>query len=185
MSKRLATILAIIAILMVILYIVVGSMSTKKQDAYDSEKETYHTTKYNIKDLKQQKESNNVVLDRADKDPTKVAKTATDTASKFIKAVKKSNVGTEEQRYKNYDKNLRGLALPDVTTDDALLHMRIPNDFKVYPGTSKGQTVQVLVVDANKGLDESSHVVELSVDTVNERVTSYAEYNIREKGGDE
>lgn len=184
MSKKLSIILMCIAGLLILVYVFIGSYETNQENKYDTEKDRYTSTKDGISGLKHDKEVNNAIINKVEDDPSEISKDAIQTADHFVKNVKKSNVGTDDERFDNYEKYLKPYTTSDIINNDKLLKVRIPDNYKLYPGTEKGRIVKVLLAENAKNLSSTSHYTEISVDTIDHEVTGYKEYNVRSKAGE-
>lgn len=184
MSKKLSIILMCIAGVLILIYVFIGSYETNQENKYNSEKDRYATTKDGISSLKHDEQVNNVIISKIEDDPSKILKDAIETADRFVKNVKKSNKGTDKERYDNYQKYLKPYTTSNIINNENLLKVRIPDDYKLYPGTEKGRIVKVLLAENSKDLSSTSHYTEISVDTINDQVTGYKEYNVRSKAGE-
>jgi len=180
-SKLLAIIFSVLAGLSIIVYVFLGSHMNQEHARADDEQSTYQSTKNNIKQMDKETSDNQLVIHRSESHPEKIAKDAVQTADDFLNHVRKSNVGTEDERIKNYKKGIDRYASEDLLDGESILDMRVPEKYKLYPGTSKGNQVYVLMETQSAKNDTYNHYAELEVDTINHKVTSYVEY---EKAGD-
>lgn len=184
MSKKLSIILMCIAGVLILIYIFIGSYETNQENKYNDEKDRYESTKDGISSLKHDKQVNNTIINKVESDPSKISKDALETADHFVKNVQKSNKGTDKERHDNYQKYLKPYTTSNIIDDDKLLKVRIPDNYKLYPGTEKGRIVKVLLAENSKDLSSTSHYTEISVDTIDHQVTGYKEYNVRSKAGE-
>lgn len=179
LSKFLTIVFGILALISIIVYVFLGSRMNQTNDRAEEEKSLYESTKSDIEEMRAKSKRNRVVISKAENNHENVSETALNTVDGFLKQVKKANVGTDEERAENYQKSLKSYASSDVLSNEDILHLKVPDNYKLYPGTSKSGSIQVLMAFDNKDKNDTyTKYGEFMVDTVNKQVTSYVEYDI-------
>lgn len=146
------------------------SVKTTAEESVESQK----SNKVDLKNIKQSEENNRTLINRVEKDPSKLGEEAKKTSEKVIDVLKSDKTKLYTDKESVYKNKLSNYVNKKVLNNPDLTSLEIPKNYKISISTSRGHNIPVLIIG------ESNRYIKMNYNTSDKKIESITEYRVSE-----